>query len=170
MKKITLVIDENLYNALGLTNGSDEAAIATAIKNMAGKAQKVDELTETVNTLTAAKTAAETNLATFQKNAKTEKVKTILANALKENKLTKEASDALEADYAENPEGLEKVVNTLKAYTPITPGLTPPAEPKNKAELVKEYDEAFENGTLSDIQNSNPDHFAALKEAKFGKK
>ncbi|RYZ21736.1 MAG: hypothetical protein EOP49_46875 [Sphingobacteriales bacterium] len=90
--------------------------------------------------------------------------------ALDAKKITKEDGDQLVADYAENPDGLEKVLNMFKPYTPITPGLkTGDGTPKNKAELIKEYDELFasENG-IADLQNSNPEHLKALKAAKFG--
>jgi hypothetical protein len=34
---------------------------------------------------------------------------------------------------------------------------------------VKEYDEKFMSGELEEIANTNPEHFKALRAAKFGK-
>ena len=169
MKKVTLVIDENTMADLGLTNSSDDAAVGVAIKNALNKAKKVDDLQNKLDVATQAKSKAESDLVNYKQEQTTLKVKAMLTNALDAKKLTKEVADQFETDYAGNPEGLEKVLNAMKPYTPIANQVKPEGEPKNKLELVKEYDEKFLSGELEELKNSNPEHYNALKEAKFPK-
>ncbi|MBS1740723.1 MAG: hypothetical protein JST88_09300 [Bacteroidetes bacterium] len=172
MKKITLAIDENLLQSLGIANAAaEDTAIAQAIKGAILKAQKADELQNKLDAATIALNQAKQDLDGLKNKVAQDKVEAIISKALEDKKLTAEAANQLKSDYAQNPEGLAKIVNSLSGYTPITTTLTPGADvAANKAALIKEYDEKFMSGELEEIQNANPEHFKALREAKFGKK
>lgn len=169
MKKVTLVIDENLYNSLGLTNAADEAAVATAIKSLATKAGKADELQNKLASAETAKATAENALADYQKQVKQEKVKTLLANALSENKITKEASDAFESDYSGNPEGLEKVLNSLKAYVPMTNQLAKGDQELPEKFKGKTLHDLFNSGDLEEVRANHLEHYKTLYKEQFKK-
>ncbi|MFN4249275.1 MAG: phage protease [Flavipsychrobacter sp.] len=169
MKKVTLVLNEALYNSLGLQNGASDEAIAEAVHNGLQKAAKVDALEDSNKLLKQEKETLQNKLDALEASATTEKVDSMLNTAVDEGKLTNEAKEAYKEQFAKNPEGLAKVLNALKPYNPVSDKLKDKGdEPTNKA-LIEEYDKAFEDGTLNEIKNTDMDKYKAMYKAKFKK-
>jgi len=172
MRKIELHITPELMSAMGLTNASDDSAIATAIMNMSKKAQLAETLNSRVTELTAQNNTVTAQLNALQEASKKEQVATLLANAVKDGKLTNEGKAEYEAQFAGNPEGLQKVLNVLKPYISVTQqlnGAQQGGKATNKTELVNAWDKHFMEGTLENVIKDEPDVYAAMYEAKFGK-
>lgn len=173
MKKITLAIDESLLQTMGINAAAaDDAAIAQAVKGAILKAQRADELQNKLDAANIALNQAKQDLDSFKSASVNEKMNAIEKKALDKN-ISVQVVNQLKTDYAGNPEGFEKIVDAMSGYQPITTTLTPgtaATDAANKAALVKEYDEKFMSGELEEVANTNPEHFKALREAKFGKK
>lgn len=163
MKKITLAITPALISMLGLADNADEQQLEAKIKDLHDAKLRAEG---EANTLKAAKQKAEQELQDLKDKTADDAVKAILEKGLNDKKLTKQLSDLLSSQYKGKPDELKAVVDAMPAYAPITPQLSDSGV-KDKAALVKEYDERFENGTLKDLSD---ERLKELKEAKFGKK
>ena len=166
MKKISLGIDDSLMSDLGLNNSSDDAAIAGAIKAAIAKGKKADELQNKLENARKEKDQVANEFAEYKKKETGDKVKNMLKVAVDEKMLTQEAANELETSHAENPEGLTKILNSLKPYTPVATQVKE-GQPKNQAELAAEYDKLHESDGLAAIKNSNPARYEELMDAKF---
>ena len=99
---------------------ADVAAVDVALNDLVAKAEKVDGLTTQLAAATTAKTTAETALSDLKKSVNTEKVETILADALAAGKITKETSNKLKVKFAEDADGLQDLVADMPVYSSIT--------------------------------------------------
>lgn len=173
MKKITLVVNAALFAQLGLNDSADEAAVGEAINNMAAKAKQAETLQNTVNTQKTEIVRLENELGNVHKAAKTQQIDNMLADASKAGKITNEAVTTFKAQFEDNPDGLKAVLDTMKPYKPVTTQIENNGEgggnnPATTRELKAAYDKAFEEGTLADVKDSNPDQYKAMYKAKFG--
>lgn len=170
MKKVTLVIDEALCNALGISNSADETGVASAIKAMAEKAKKVDELKNQLDTAKSEKDKAVNDLAEFKTAQADNEVKELLDAAQEAKTLTNENREILEADYKGNPDGLKKV---LKMFTPQTvikdklDGGSPDVS-KQTATLKAEFEKLDASGELATVAKNEPERYKELYKAKYG--
>lgn len=166
MKKVTLDITPELITLLGLSDNADSAAITKGIKNLHDKSAQLEEDNKQLKT---EREDAEKNLREHMAKAREMKVQDLLD---KSDFLQKPLRDQLAEDYKSNPDGLEKVLGGMKAYTPVTPNLR---DSKQEAGELPEkykgktYDDLFMNGSIPDLRDNYPSVYKQLYKDKFKK-
>lgn len=168
MKKITLVITEELFNNLGLQNGSDEVAVATAIKNMVSENQRMGA---EVTKLTNANTTLQNKVNGFENADKGEQVKKLLDEAQKEGAatITNEQRTVFENTFKDNPEGLKTVLSTFKPIVNVTDHITDKGNEARGEVLNKmDWDALDKAGHLVELKNNFPSIFQNKYIAQFG--
>lgn len=172
MRKLTLVIDEDLMGRLGLTtNASDEVA-AGELKKVFDKAGAHDNLKEQLTTVTNERDTLTGQVAQLKRDTVGNTVKDMLDKAQEGKQITNELRTQFEKDYAENPTGLQTVLNAMKPQQVITNDLnggTGGADNKTKKQLAAKFDELHKEGGLLEVKNSNPDYYKELFQAKHGR-
>lgn len=154
-----LFLTAAMLSALNLTAESNEEAANKAFSDLLDKAKKVDDLEATIQNLKADAEAVKANTAK-------EKVTALLAKALDENRITKELSAKLGADYSVNPEGLEMILSAMPVYVPLKEKLK--AEGTAEEIFTKSWDEIYEAGKAEDLKAKDPELFKAKFKEKFG--
>ncbi len=129
----------------------DEANLA--ISNLIAKAEKVDELTNQINTMNA------TILA--------EKVTRILNKAVEDKKITVEMKAQFAEDYSTNPDGLEKLIGSFPSYVPLSQKLNAGASERIDQLKNKSWDELDKEGLLTELKNLDIEAFKAKYLSKF---
>lgn len=142
--------------ALGIPDNADFSAIDTAIADLKAKADKVEPLEAQL-------TAAETALAAEKKAQATAKVDTLLATAKNEKKITEAAAVKFKADYAENPDGLKAILDTLTPMVSVVDQLNTgdKASDELKALAAKTYTVLDKEGSLPKLKALSLDVFKA---------
>ena len=137
--------------ALGLPGLAADASVEQAlryIRDLASTAARVPALEKELADLRAATTAG--------------KVQAIVEKGLADRKLTVQLADKLKADYKDNPEGLQALVDTLPAQAVVTKELTDiPAKYQGKT-----WRDLYLNGELEDVKRNYPDLYEQLKNNK----
>lgn len=159
MKQIQL--SSAILVAMSLTAEADAPAIEAKITDLVARAAKADEYKTKME-------AAEQKLVDAQKQANTEKVDALIAEATTAKKLTAELATTLKADYAENPDGLKKVLDAMKPYEPVTAKLKTDGT-ETPEQLVAEWNKLDKNGGLTALKADNMDRYKQLFKAKFNK-
>lgn len=168
MKQITLTSDQ--LAKLNLKAEAQPAEINNAIDALILKAVKVDQLAGELATAKTAKEQAESALSEFKKTASAKEVKDMLASAVKDGKLTVAASTAFEADYAENPAGLKKIIDALPKYKSLVEKIENDDSNSELAKLVAmSYDELDKGGKLSRLKELSLEDFKAAFKKQFNK-
>ena len=165
MKQFTLTAAQ--LGMLNLADTADANAVAAAIKDLADKAAKVPVLEAEVIAANAAKQKAVNDLADAQKAATADKVKAILDKGLADKKLTVALSDSLAADYATNPDGLQKIVDALPAYQSVTKAIED-AQKKAGNLADKTWNELDKSGKLEEYKASDLEGFKQKYKEQFG--
>lgn len=170
MKKVTLVITEELANALGVSNAADDTAIAGAIKTMADRAKLADEYKNKYDTAKSEKEKAENDLANFKAEQSDKEVKELLDAAQEAKTLTNEDRKSLEEEYKGRPENLKRVLAMLKPQTVIKNSLNEGGgdEGKDTAALKAEFEKLDKSGELANVAKNEPERYKTLYKAKYG--
>jgi hypothetical protein len=151
---------------MNLKADADQATVETAFNDLVAKAAKVDTLATQLGVAEAAKTTAEGALTTFKTEAAKSKIENLIATALTDKKITVELGTALKADYATNPEGLEKVLKAMPAYQSIVKDL----KADEATELGKlTWEQLDKANKLEDLKAKNIDMFKDKYKAHFNK-
>jgi hypothetical protein len=157
----------NTHKGIQLSADASEAQVEAAAK------QIVDELKakeQEVTQLTAKKTELEQEIANAKAKALTDKATALIDQAVTDKKILageKEAYQKLAATE-EGFDNVKSILDAKKGYTPVKDKLKDEGD-KPKHELVAEFDLAFQEGTLEEIEKNDPDRYALLFKAKFGK-
>ena len=85
-----------------------------------------------------------------------------------QEKFTKEFGDQLNADYAENPEGLEKLINAMKPYVPVTDRLKDD-ENGDKRFTGKTWSELDKAGLLPELKATDLELFKTMYKEEFNR-
>jgi hypothetical protein len=165
MKQFTLTAAQ--LGMLNLADNADANVVAVALKDLADKAAKVPALEADLLTATTAKDKAVQDLADLQKATVCDKVKAICEKGLADKKLTKELSDSLAADYATNPDGLQKIVDAMPAYQSVTAAIGD-AQKKVQNLADKSWEELDKSGKLEEFKAADLNAFKAKYQEKFG--
>ncbi|MFN4249066.1 MAG: hypothetical protein ACK4EY_15165 [Flavipsychrobacter sp.] len=168
MKKITLLINDALFNSLGLQNGASEEAVGLAISNMSEKAQKADQLQIKVDNMTQKMSDLQAKIDA----AEAVEFDKVLNEAADDNLITNELKAVYAKQYKGDLAGLKEVLNATKPYEPTGKKLKEgEGAPKNKAALIEEFDKLdMQEGALENMIANNFEHYSAMYEAKFNKK
>lgn len=149
--------------ALGITDNADQSAIDKSISELKAKSDKVEALEAKLTT-------AETALAAEKTAQATAKVDTLLATAKTEKKITEAAAAKFKADYAENPDGLKAILDTLTPANTVVGQLN--TEDKANARLIalsaKKYGELDVDGELPELKKLNLEVFKSKFKDHFG--
>lgn len=157
---LNLITAEN-KTALGIGDAIDATALNAKISDLVARAAKADEYKTKME-------AAEQKLADAEKQAKTEKVDALVTEATNAKKLTAELATTLKADYAENPDGLKKVLDAMKPYEPVT-GQLNTGGAETPEQLKAEWEKLDKSGGLTALKAENMDRYKQLFKAKFNK-
>ena len=155
MEKVITIATLLSLGLADLTAESSSEQVMDALKDLAAKAARVDEAEKKCNDLVA-------EMAAMKEKAAAEKVEAILKKGLADHKLTKELADALKADYATNPEGLEKLVAAMPKQATVALHLKAGEVPEKYA--GKSYNDLYANGELEKVKKEYPGLYAKLRE------
>lgn len=162
------LLTANQLAALNLNAASDASSVTNALDGLIAKAGKVDALQAQVTEAVNAKTTAETELSALKKQTAEARVDQLLDKALDiDKKITVAMKATLKEQYADNPDGLDKL---LKAMTPIVSvtGQLKEAETDKKYE-GKSWDQLDRAGLLEEFKAKHPDAFKAKYKERFDK-
>lgn len=152
----TIELSAGLLATLNLKADAEGVEALTKINDLAAKAQKADELQITLDNLNA--------------SVNSEKIKTALATAVSEKKITVEASNLLAVDFANNPDGLKNLLATMPAYQSVSSQLDADKDKVFGADLAaKSWTELQESGVLEDLKAKNPEVYKTVFKKEFGK-
>lgn len=154
MEKVITIASLLSLGLADLTAESSSEQVMDALKDLAAKAARVDEAEKKCNDLVA-------EMAAMKEKAAAEKVEAILKEGLADHKLTKELADALKADYATNPEGLEKLVAAMPKQATVASQLKAGEVPEKYA--GKSYHDLYASGELERVKKEYPDLYAKLR-------
>lgn len=141
--------------AMNLKGDADEISVNTAFNDLVAKAAKSDGLQTQLNDLHA--------------QVKQNKVQDILAAALAAGKITKELSDKLAVDYANNPDGLKNLVDAMPQFKSITAEIEQgKSDPKFSNLMSKPWDDLFESGEIETLRLKAPDLYKQKYKETFG--
>lgn len=155
MEKVITIATLLSLGLADLTAESSSEQVMEALKALADKAAKADEAEKKCNDLVA-------EMAAMKEKAAAEKVEAILKEGLADHKLTKELAETLKADYASNPEGLEKLVAAMPKQATVASQLKAGEVPEKYA--GKSYNDLYANGELERVKKEYPDLYAKLRE------
>lgn len=155
MEKVITIATLLSLGLADLTAESSSEQVMDALKALADKAAKADEAEKRCNDLVA-------EMAAMKEKAAAEKVEAILKEGLADHKLTKELAETLKADYASNPEGLEKLVAAMPKQATVASQLKAGEVPEKYA--GKSYNDLYANGELERVKKEYPDLYAKLRE------
>ena len=156
-KPINMSKNEFTVEQLTLLDLADSATgvqITARLKDLADKAKRTE---------TAEKELADLKSATMENE-----VKSILKGGMDAHKLSKELSDKLAKDYANNPAGLKSLVDAMPAQTRvaaagIAAGGGTGIPEKYAGKTLKDL---YMSGELADVKKNYPDLYNQLKENK----
>ena len=148
-----------LLAALNLSDDAAENEALEAIQNLIDKADKADEYKDLID-------AKETEIKDLKAESTKKEVKNILEKGQAEKKLTNELAAKLEADYAENPTGLQDLVDTLPAQVSVTEGIQDGDKELAKFD-GKTWDDLYSSDELETVRTKFPDLFEKLKNEKY---
>lgn len=140
--------------ALNLKDG-DESDVVSAISNLVEKADKSDEYKDLLD-------EKETELKDLKAESVKKEVKNILEKGQADKKLTNELSAKLEADYAENPEGLQNLIDTLPAQVSVLDDKGEPGKYDGRT-----WDDLYSSGDLETVRSEFPDLYTKLRDEKY---
>jgi hypothetical protein len=159
MSKILLAA--TMLTALNLSDNSSEEDVSNAIQDLIDKANKVDGLTKDL-------ADKSTELETLKKATTGKDVADLLAKGIMDKKLTKDLSDKLAADYAENPTGLKSLIDAMPAQVSVVDAIS---NGNLSAEYEgKTWDELYANDKLETVRKQFPDLYEKLKNEKYPNK
>lgn len=170
MKQIQLPIIPALLANLKLKADATPTAteVTDSIQNLADLAASAETLRDEVKQLKADKTDLQTQVNTLKADGNKKEVDGILTQALADKKITNDLKATLATDYADNPDGLKKLVGNMTPQPLITDALKgggQGAEDLSK----KSWDELHKSNKLADLKASDPATYKALYKKEFGK-
>jgi len=143
-----------LLAALNLSDDAAENEALEAIQNLIDKADKADEYKDLLD----AKTV---EIKDLKAETVKKEVKNILEKGQADKKLTNELSAKLEADYAENPEGLQNLIDSLPAQISVT-------ETKDAGKYEgKSWDDLYSSDEIETVRKEFPDLYERLRDEKY---
>lgn len=164
MRQIQLPITASLMATLGIAENADANAVERAITALDNKAKNAErEKAELATKLS----DAESKVTELQNAATKDKVNSLLEKALAEKKITNELKATFAEQYATNPAGLEKILNAMPAYQPITSSLNTASSGDKYA--GKSWDELNKANLLNSMKQEQPEAFKELYKSTFGR-
>ena len=161
MEKILLTADQ--LGKLSLKVDSPVTEVQAAIDGLLAKAAEVDGLKAQL-------VIKDTELGKLKTETEKKEVETIIATALKENRITVALGDTLKAQFGTNVAGLKAVVDNMPVYSPITSKIANENEKGDLAVLsAKTYEVLDKEGTLPKLKALSLDAFKAKFKEAFGK-
>jgi hypothetical protein len=152
--------------SLQLSADADPSLVETTIQNLVVKANKVDQLHQENTQLKADKDKAVGEFQQLKASASAEKVDGMLAQAVKDGKVTQEVATKLRAKYEGNPEDLQDLLAAIPIYTPLVNSLKDDQVPE---EWKGTWDDLHRANKLEDLKAKNPDVFKIKYKEKYGK-
>lgn len=148
-----------LLAALNLSDDAAESEALEAIQNLIDKADKADEYKDLLD-------KKEIEVKDLKAESTKKEVKSILEKGQADKKLTNELSAKLEKDYADNPEGLQDLVDTLPAQVSVNAEIQDGDKELAKFE-GKSWDDLYSSDELETVRTKFPDLYTKLKDEKY---
>lgn len=145
--------------ALNLSDNSEETEVLTAINNLVDKANKSDEYKNLLDN-------KEKEVKDLKAETTKKEVKSIIEKGQNDKKLTNELAGKLEADYAENPTGLQDLIDKLPAQVSVTEEIKGGDEELAKYD-GKSWDDLYSSDELETVRTKFPDLYTKLKNEKY---
>jgi hypothetical protein len=166
MKQIFLTAEQ--ITKLNLKADPTQADVDTAIDNLRAEVAKVPDLQSKLTAAENAKKKAEDDLAALNKTVNEKRVNDLVAAALTDKKITKEAGEKLKVDYKNNADGLESLIAALPKYVSVNETLADKSK-QNEAILKLTWDELDKQGLLEDLKAKNIEVFKEKYKEQFKK-
>ncbi len=164
MKKITFQITDSLRAKLGIADNADDTAIAQSIVDTAERSARVTAELATEKQTTA---RLQKELNDIKAGASAAANKELLDKAGESGKVSNELRAQLEKDYADNTEGLKKVLEGIGAYVSVTQVIEKGKETTAAKYAGKSWDELMESNQMEAFKKDCPAAYKALYEETF---
>lgn len=150
-----------------LSDTTTDEVVLGHVRDLVDKANRLPGLEIQINTLTTDKNKAVQDLADYKKTENTAKIKIITDAGVQAGKLTVALVQDLSDKYANDPEGLQKLVDGLPAYKTVT------SEIAGGSVFVKDlsdmsWEDLDKSGKLPDLKAADLNVFKAKFKAQFG--
>lgn len=136
---------------LDLKADSTPEQLDTKLQDLVAKAKRVDDAEKALNDLKAEATKKE--------------VDAVLAQGVKDRKITNDLSAKLAKDYATNPQGLKDLVDGMQPQTMVTSQTGKSGVPTDLPEKFKgkSFSDLYVSGDLAELKADFPDYYNKLK-------
>lgn len=148
-----------LLTALNLGDDAAENEALEAIQNLIDKADKADDYKDLID-------EQKQEIKDLKAESTKKEVKSIIEKGQNDKKLTNELAAKLEADYAENPIGLQDLIDTLPAQVSVTEEIKGGDEELAKYD-GKSWDDLYSSDELETVRTKFPDLYTKLKNEKY---
>lgn len=153
-------------NGISLADDTADADLAAQIRKLAADANKLPEVEQNLADKTAEAAKAVQDLADLKAKVNETRIKEITDAGVKSGKLSVIAVKDLSAKYADDPEGLQALIDALPAYQTVTGEIADGAANDLSDKSWSELDRA---GKLPELKEKHPDLYVQKFKEKFGK-
>ena len=170
MRQIPLAVWAQICATMGITDSADDASVVAAIKKLTDKAGKHDVVAAKLK-------EAEEAAAELEKENKGNAITALLDQAMNGKVITAQQKAIYAADYAENPEGLKKVLAATPGFKSVTEVINRSAPARDGGEgeytpevvaMMKEgWDKLDRGDRLGELKAASEPAFNALYLAKY---
>jgi vacuolar-type H+-ATPase subunit I/STV1 len=167
MRQIPAAIWGQICAVMGITDSADDTAVVATIKRIVEKAGKYDQASASL-------IAKEKEVEDIKKAAVATEVNGMISAALGAKKITAKQKEIFAKQYAEDPEALKEVLDSMGAFVSVASHLTQSERgngsfaPEVKALMAEGWDKLDKSGRLADLKALDENGFLALYKNKFG--
>jgi hypothetical protein len=139
---------------INLTDAATEAEVNAKLENLVAEAAKVPQLISDLAAANTAKKKAEDDLNDLKAMVTKNEVAALADGAVIDKKCTREMGEQLKADYANNPVGLKKLVDTMKPYESVVKKIETKEEHKSELQALaaKSGEDLYKEGKLERLK------------------
>jgi hypothetical protein len=158
----TPLLPKAISAALQLNDLADEPTALLAVQQLQASAAQAVTLQQEKNELHELLNALQEQTAKSQ-------VQQLIDTALQQHKLSAQLAQQLTTDYANNPTGLQHLLENMPAYVSIVSRLQDTTNPALKPLLDKTWDELDKDNKLQQLKAEHPSLYALKYQQKYGK-
>lgn len=144
-----------ILTALNLNDTAEENEALTTIQDLVDRAGKYDQAMTDLS-------AKEQEVKDLKAETITKQVQDLIAKGKSDKKLTNEVALKLEKNYAENPEDLKDLIDSMPAQVSVLPG-----EKDNSKYEGRTWQDLYSSGELETVRQEFPDLYAKLRAEQF---
>lgn len=168
MEKIILNADQ--LQLMDLSADAKAEQVTSALQDLVAKAKKVDQLTTDLSAAKSEEANAKAELKTLKAAAVEKELTDLIAEGVKEGKITVEAGNKLKVGFAENPSGLKDLMATMPKYEGLAARIENNEKDAEVKDLMaKDWDALDKAGLLPKLKDLHLEGFKEKYKHKFSK-